>query len=81
MTERMSMMVVRGRRKAEVQEQKAAQGNQVAALMPRSASLSFSIRGWLASGIKVEGLTVNTKTSKGTWGGSHAVQGCQISYH
>jgi AP-3 complex subunit mu len=35
------------------------------ALMPRSASLSFSVRGWLASGIKVESLLVQAKTSKG----------------
>ena len=34
-------------------------------LMPSSASLSFSVKGWLASGIKVEGLTVDVRKSRG----------------
>jgi len=34
-------------------------------LMPTSASVSFSVRGWLASGIKVESLVVDTRKSKG----------------
>lgn len=34
-------------------------------LMPSSASLSFSVKGWLASGIRVEGLIVDTRKSKG----------------
>ena len=36
-----------------------------ASLMPSSATVSFSIKGWLASGIKVSNLTVDTKRSKG----------------
>lgn len=36
-----------------------------AALMPSSASVSFSVKGWLASGIKVDGLVVDTKKSRG----------------
>ncbi|KAL8930348.1 MAG: hypothetical protein Q9172_000057 [Xanthocarpia lactea] len=34
-------------------------------LMPSSASLSFSVKGWLASGIKVDGLIIDTRKSKG----------------
>ena len=33
--------------------------------MPSSASVSFSVKGWLASGIKVDGLTVDTRKSRG----------------
>lgn len=35
------------------------------ALMPTSALLSFSIKGWLISGLKVDSLLLNTKASKG----------------
>lgn len=34
-------------------------------LMPTAATLSFSVKGWLASGLKVESLLVDTKKSKG----------------
>jgi hypothetical protein len=34
-------------------------------LMPTAAMLSFSLKGWLASGLKVESLLVDTKKSKG----------------
>lgn len=34
-------------------------------LMPTSATLSFSVKGWLASGIKVESLLLDTKKSRG----------------
>lgn len=34
-------------------------------LMPTSATLSFSMKGWLASGLKVESLLVDTKKSRG----------------
>jgi AP-3 complex subunit mu len=34
-------------------------------LMPSSATLSFSVKGWLPSGIKVESLVVDAKKSKG----------------
>lgn len=34
-------------------------------LMPSSASVSFSIKGWLASGIKVEGLVIDMRKSRG----------------
>ncbi len=38
---------------------------QNAALMPSSASVSFSVKGWLASGIRVDGLVVDTRKSRG----------------
>lgn len=34
-------------------------------LMPSSAMVSFSVKGWLASGIKVESLTIDTRKSRG----------------
>ncbi|KAK4504203.1 hypothetical protein PRZ48_005119 [Zasmidium cellare] len=34
-------------------------------LMPTSATLSFGMKGWLASGLKVESLLVDTKKSRG----------------
>jgi hypothetical protein len=34
-------------------------------LMPSSARVNFSVKGWLASGIKVESLIVDTKKSRG----------------
>ena len=38
---------------------------QNSVLMPSSASVSFSVKGWLASGIKVDGLVVDTRKSRG----------------
>ena len=34
-------------------------------LMPSAASVSFSVKGWLASGIKVEGLIIDMRKSRG----------------
>jgi hypothetical protein len=36
-----------------------------ASLMPNSASVSFSVRGWLPSGIKVDGLSIDQRRSRG----------------
>ncbi|BCS24566.1 putative AP-3 adaptor complex subunit mu [Aspergillus puulaauensis] len=36
-----------------------------ASLMPNSASVSFSVRGWLPSGIKVESLNIDPRRSRG----------------
>ncbi|KAL8959373.1 MAG: hypothetical protein Q9183_005645, partial [Haloplaca sp. 2 TL-2023] len=44
-------------------DQKKVQLN--ACLMPTSASVSFSVKGWLASGIKVDGLVIDTRRSRG----------------
>lgn len=38
-------------------------------LMPSCATISFSVKGWLASGIKVESLNVDQKRSKGLGSG------------
>ncbi len=38
---------------------------QNATLMPFSATVSFSVKGWLASGLKVDSLTINSRASKG----------------
>lgn len=38
---------------------------QNVALMPSSASVSFTVKGWLASGIKVDGLVIDTRKSRG----------------
>ncbi|KIW11105.1 hypothetical protein PV08_10405 [Exophiala spinifera] len=45
------------------------------ALMPRSISVSFNVRGWLASGIKVDTLTVDVKKSKGLGDGVKPYKG------
>lgn len=34
-------------------------------LMPSSASVSFAVKGWLASGLKVESIMIDTRKSKG----------------
>ena len=34
-------------------------------LMPSSASVSFSVKGWLASGIKVESILLDSRKSRG----------------
>jgi AP-3 complex subunit mu len=34
-------------------------------LMPSSASVSFSVKGWVASGIKIESIMIDTKRSRG----------------
>lgn len=47
----------------EHRDQRKVQQN--ASLMPSSASVSFSVKGWLASGIKVDGLIVDTRKSRG----------------
>lgn len=47
----------------EYRDQRKIQQN--APLMPSSASVSFSVKGWLASGIKVDGLVVDVRKSRG----------------
>ena len=48
------------------QEQRDARKfEQNKAFMPRSVSVSFSVKGWLASGIRVDGLVVDTRKSRG----------------
>ncbi|EFE37951.1 hypothetical protein TRV_07387 [Trichophyton verrucosum HKI 0517] len=46
-----------------VKQMRKKQAN--ALLMPSSASVSFSVRGWLPSGIRVDSLTVDSRRSRG----------------
>jgi len=48
---------------------------QNAGLMPSSASLSFGVKGWLASGLKVDALVIDTKRSKGLGEGVRPYKG------
>ena len=52
-----------GKRPSEYQDQRKVKQHLV--LMPSSASVSFSVKGWLASGLKVQGLMVDAKRSRG----------------
>ncbi len=47
----------------ECRDQRKTQQNLP--LMPSSASVSFSVKGWLASGIKVDGLVIDPRKSRG----------------
>ncbi|RYP64329.1 hypothetical protein DL770_009218 [Monosporascus sp. CRB-9-2] len=53
-----------GTEKAE-DEKDAKKLAQNKILMPSSASVSFSVKGWLASGIKVESIVLDSKKSRG----------------
>lgn len=46
-----------------------------ASLMPTSASVSFSVKGWLPSGIKVDSLTIDTRRSRGLGEGVRPYKG------
>jgi len=60
----------------EQQEQKDLRKvQQNATLMPSSAAASFSVKGWLASGIKVEALNVDLRKSRGLGEGVKPVKG------
>lgn len=66
-------------RAVSTESRKLQRMQQNAALMPKSATLSFSLRGWLPSGIKVDGLTIDKKTSKGLGAGVTPYKG--VKYH
>lgn len=57
---------LRGKNSADA-DAKRAKANKV--LMPSCATLSFSVKGWLPSGIKVEALNVDQKRSQGLGSG------------
>ena len=50
---------------------------QNAILMPRSAAISFSVKGWLASGIRVDSLNVDVRKSRGLGEGIKPVKGAK----
>ncbi|KAI0472949.1 Mu homology domain-containing protein [Xylariaceae sp. FL0804] len=51
--------------KASGDEKDAKKAAQNKILMPSSASVSFSVKGWLPSGIKVESIQIDTRKSRG----------------
>lgn len=53
----------------------ARKGAQNAVLMPSSANLSFGVKGWLASGLRVDSLVIDTKRSKGLGEGVRPYKG------
>lgn len=55
--------------------QGARRARQNAALMPTSASLSFGVKGWLASGLKVDQLNIDVRKSKGLGEGVRPYKG------
>ena len=62
--------------KRQEQEQRDTRRvEQNKAFMPRSASVSFSVKGWLASGIRVDGLVVDTRKSRGLGEGVRPYKG------
>jgi hypothetical protein len=59
---------VKAAKTADPKDSKQTDAKKVAQnkiLMPSSAMVSFSVKGWLASGIKVESLVVDTRKSRG----------------
>jgi hypothetical protein len=50
-------------------EQKNAKVKMNKVLMPSSATISFSVKGWLASGVRVDSLLVDAKKSRGLGSG------------
>jgi AP-3 complex subunit mu len=44
-------------------------------LMPDSASISFQVKGWLASGIKVDKLAIDSNRSRGLGAGVQPFKG------
>jgi AP-3 complex subunit mu len=54
-------------------QQRKAQANK--SLMPTSVSVSFNVRGWLPSGIRVDSLNVDVRRSKGLGEGVRPYKG------
>jgi hypothetical protein len=54
-------------RQTEQKNAKRVKMNKV--LMPSSATISFSVKGWLASGVRVDSLLVDAKKSRGLGSG------------
>ena len=49
--------------------------NQLRLVMPRSIAVSFTVKGWLASGIKVDSLLIDVKNSRGLGDGVKPYKG------
>ena len=61
------------KQKQEQRDMRKVEQNK--AFMPRSASVSFSVKGWLASGIRVDGLVVDARKSRGLGEGVRPYKG------
>jgi len=57
------------------EQKNARKVKQNKVLMPSCATVSFSVKGWLPSGIKVESLSVDQKKSKGLGAGVQPYKG------
>ncbi|KAF2400367.1 clathrin adaptor, mu subunit [Trichodelitschia bisporula] len=57
------------------EEQNSKRARAIQTLMPTSATVSFQVKGWLASGIKVEKLVIDTQRSKGLGAGVQPYKG------
>jgi AP-3 complex subunit mu len=55
--------ISKGPEKVESKDEEKSRQNKI--LMPNSASVSFSVKGWLASGLKVEGILMDPRKNKG----------------
>lgn len=63
-------------KKSQVSEDRGVKKTrQNALLMPTSAAVSFSVKGWLASGVKVEKLHIDTQKSRGIGAGVQPYKG------
>jgi AP-3 complex subunit mu len=60
---------------ALAEERNAKKGRANRALMPSSATVSFQVKGWLASGIRVEKLVIDTQRSRGLGAGVQPYKG------
>ncbi|KIW07613.1 uncharacterized protein PV09_01563 [Verruconis gallopava] len=61
--------------KAQIANSQDRPEKSTRSLMPGSASVSFQVKGWLASGIKVEKLVIDTQKSKGLGAGVQPYKG------
>jgi hypothetical protein len=52
-----------------------APGAEASALMPTGASVGFTVKGWLASGVRVEKLAVDAARSRGLGAGVQPYKG------
>ena len=62
-------------RKEGADERDEGKVGENSVLMPRSAAVSFSVKGWTASGIKVESLNIDLRKSRGLGEGVKPVKG------
>lgn len=62
-------------KKGSDEEKDAKRVAQNKILMPSSASISFSVRGWVPSGVKIESILIDTKKSRGIGDGVKPYKG------